>query len=704
MSVYRMEPMTREMRPPTEETEVLPDETPLSGASLGVSVVADDGVGPDPHLAFEASMDGMALLGPDETYAYMNRAHAELYGYRPAELLGQSWRVLYTPEEIARFEETYMPELIDTGHWRGEVTGRRRDGSPIETEVSLTLIAEGGLVCVCRDITERKRSERALAENEQSFRLLFASNPVPMFLFDRETHRFLAVNDAAVSHYGYSRGEFLGMTVDQIRPADLNQRLHREAAEPSSVWNEDERRYWRHAKKSGEVIDVEIVTNDLLFAGREARLVLATDVTKRLAAEGAIRQYAARLEALQDLERAILSARSPKDIADGALRHIQRLIPANRASVVLFDFEHEMGEILAARTDARTSVGGGRRLSISQFHVSDDLRRGNVYEVPDIQSVEQRHDMLDALEAEGIRSYISVPLIVREDLMGQLNLGSRETGGFSLEQIEIAREVADQLAIAIQEARLHDQVEAHASELERRVAERTAELEAFSYSVSHDLRTPLRAIDGFSRIVLEDYEDLLDDEGKRLLGVIRSNTRNMGNLIDGLLAFSRLGRRQMEIQPVDMTELAREVWAELEEIHFDRHFRFEMVRMPPTRGDRAMLRQVFVNLLSNALKFTRRRRVAQIELGAEEHDDEVTYWVKDNGVGFEPRYMSKLFGVFQRLHTGSEFEGTGVGLAIVHRIVTRHCGRITAESSVGEGARFAFTLPRYGPAGKRPCG
>lgn len=219
------------------------------------------------------------------------------------------------------------------------------------------------------------------------------------------------------------------------------------------------------------------------------------------------------------------------------------------------------------------------------------------------------------------------------------------------------------------------------------------ELESFSYSVSHDLRTPLRAIDGFSRILEEEYAPQLDGEGKRLLGVIRRNTRTMAQLIDDLLAFSRLSRQRVSDAPVDMRSLAEQTFAEARRFVGNRDIEFTLGELPSARGDSAMLRQVLTNLISNAVKFTSPREHAHIAMEAQPHNGENVYMIRDNGVGFDTRYADKLFGVFQRLHQANEFEGTGVGLAIVQRVVQRHGGRVWAESTLNEGSTFYFTLP-----------
>ena len=237
------------------------------------------------------------------------------------------------------------------------------------------------------------------------------------------------------------------------------------------------------------------------------------------------------------------------------------------------------------------------------------------------------------------------------------------------------------------------------AELEQRVIDRTAqlaaanqELEAFSYSISHDLRAPLRAMDGFSRLLLEDYAPQLSLDAHRYLQKVRDNAQQMGQLIDDLLAFSRLSRQPLKTQPVAPAELARQALADLRSEQEKRHVDIAIGELPVCQADPALLRQVFVNLLANALKFTRRREVACIEVGCQYTAGQCVYFVKDNGVGFDMRYAPKLFGVFQRLHRAEEYEGTGVGLAIVEHIVRRHGGQVWAEAVVDKGATFCFTI------------
>jgi light-regulated signal transduction histidine kinase (bacteriophytochrome) len=246
-------------------------------------------------------------------------------------------------------------------------------------------------------------------------------------------------------------------------------------------------------------------------------------------------------------------------------------------------------------------------------------------------------------------------------------------------------------------------LEAHDG-LEQRVRRRTAELdavnselEAFSYSVSHDLRAPLRHVIGFASLLEEHAKDRLDEQGTRYLDTITQAAQKMGRLIDDLLAFSRMGRSQLVTTRVDLNELVREAREEAAPEPAGRRIEWRIEDLPAVEGDRAMLRQVVVNLLSNALKYSSSRATPCIEVGARRAAREVTLFVRDNGVGFDMQYAHKLFGVFQRLHRSDEFEGTGIGLANVKRIVHRHGGRVWAEGEIDRGATFYIALPETGP-------
>jgi PAS domain S-box-containing protein len=224
--------------------------------------------------------------------------------------------------------------------------------------------------------------------------------------------------------------------------------------------------------------------------------------------------------------------------------------------------------------------------------------------------------------------------------------------------------------------------------------QRTEELEGFTYSVSHDMRAPVRAIDGFTRILIEEYSNSLDEEGRRLLAIVRQNTEKMGELIDGLLALSRLGREKIIFTDIDMNQLAASAFEEQKAAGGpQRNIEFKLAQLPAAYGDKRLITQVFQNLLSNAIKFTRRTEAPVIEVGYEKGSGEDIYFVRDNGVGFDMQHAQKLFGTFQRLHAANEFEGSGIGLATVQRIIARHGGRVWAEAKPNGGATFYFALP-----------
>ncbi|MGH9430421.1 MAG: PAS domain S-box protein [Terriglobia bacterium] len=380
------------------------------------------------------------------------------------------------------------------------------------------------------EIEERRTAEEALRESEEKYRLLFESNPNPMWVYDLETLKLLAVNDSACQQYGYSKDEFMSLTITDIRPEEDREAVRLAAAQASSL--EARVSGWRHLKKDGSVIDVEVFSRAVTFNGRRSRLVLAQDVTAR-----------------------------------------------NRAKA-------------------------------------------------------------------------------------EVNLLNQT--------------------------------------LEQRVAERTVQLEAankdleaFSYSVSHDLRAPLRQVAGFSRILLEDCAEQIDEKAQHYFKRVIDATDRMSMLIDHLLRLSRVSRQDLARRPADLNAVLRASLDDVRDSSDGRKIEWEIGSLPVITCDPDLVRQVFTNLLSNALKFTRMREPAVIRVDQATEKDRTVIFVKDNGAGFDMKYAARLFAAFQRLHPVEEFEGTGVGLATVDRIIRRHGGEIWAESQPGKGAIFYFTL---GPA------
>lgn len=432
----------------------------------------------------------------------------------------------------------------------------------------------------------------------------------------------------------------------------------------------------------------------------------------------ATRRAAERLELLHTIDRAILAAHSSEAIAQAALGQLCTLVACWRVGLSLFDVRAQQGVVVATVGRGAARFPAGTHVPLAAYGARDlaALQAGQTYVVEDVRTCSPLPDTVQALREEGLRAYARVPLVWQGQLLGALNLWVDRPGGFAPERLAMAREVADQLAVAIQYARLHEQVQRYAAELEGRVAERTAELaaanrelESFSAAVSHDLRAPVRSIDGFSRALLEDYAGALDEQGQDYLRRICAATRRMAEMIDALLLLSRVTRAELQRGAVDLSAMARAVAAELQRQEPARQVAFVIAEGLTATGDARLVRLVVENLLSNAWKFTAKQPAAEIAFGAlAPPEGPPVFFVRDNGTGFDMAYADKLFGAFQRLHGASEFPGTGIGLATVQRIVHRHGGRIWAEGTVDQGATFYFTLGAAGAAapheGHNLCG
>jgi len=382
-------------------------------------------------------------------------------------------------------------------------------------------------------------------------------------------------------------------------------------------------------------------------------------------------------------------------VGDGCL---VTLIDADGDSLVSAACAHRDEAVEADYKVYLAGIGVSKATSASV--AASVIRSGESKLVPEIQPgvlVDQADDELKHVAARlNVHSFAVVPIRARQTTIGALSLLRSGTGrSYTPADVTLLQDLADRAGLAIENARLYQ-------DLERRVRQRTSELEAsnreleaFSYSVAHDLRAPLRAIDGFSQILFERGADQLE-ENRKYLARIRGAAQHMGRLIDGLLDLSRVTRADLRREEVDVSGLARGVVAKHREADPGRQVTILVEDGVVAHADARLLEIVLSNLLGNAWKFTGKCDDARIELSTRAGASPTVYFVRDNGAGFDPSYAAKLFGVFQRLHAASDFEGTGIGLATVGRIVRRHGGRVWAEGAIGQGATFSFTLEADG--------
>ncbi len=433
-------------------------------------------------------------------------------------------------------------------------------------------------------------------------------------------------------------------------------------------------------------------------------------------AEALLRRQFERLNILHQIDQATLAARSPEAVADAALSHIRDVVPCDVASVITFNFAAHEFTVLALHIHGLPRLSAPSTLPLGAYgELHMDILRGHkLHTADDVLPLFDSPLTISTVCAADVRSTINLPLMADGTLMGALNLVAPVGGAFDAQHLEITREIADSLAVGIHQAVLRGRLLQHAAELEHRVAARTAELqrtnaelEAFAYTVSHDLRSPLRALQGFATALLEDYGPRMDAVGRDYCErIVRGSTR-MDQLIQDLLAYSRIGFDELLLSPVALQDVLADASAQL-----DAEFRRRAAdvtiatALPLVVAHRSTLVQVVVNLLTNAIKFVPAGVQPCVCVRAEARTDAghtdgqptgarraVRLWVEDNGIGIAPEYHERIFGVFERLHAPSVYPGTGIGLAIVRKAVSRMGGRAGVESQAGAGSRFWIELP-----------
>lgn len=426
------------------------------------------------------------------------------------------------------------------------------------------------------------------------------------------------------------------------------------------------------------------------------------------------------LQKIRDIEHNIINEYSVENIAKTAVSNTKSLLNADRASVTIYDFDKDEVCILAVDTVSDTKLSEKITIPLSEYIISDELKNGNIYYIRDILLMDHRRQIDIDLLNEGIRSHIGFPLLVNNKLIGTLNFGSSKPNAFNEEYIQIGSNIAYPLSIALNQAKMRDKIIEYSNNLERLVKDRTnelllannevnrlnqelsknivklistnKELEAFSYSVSHDLRAPLRAMDGFSEVLIEDYSDQLDESAKEYLNRIRAASQKMALLIEDLLKLSRITRVEINLKDVNISELALEISNELKSSTKERNVEFIIAQNLTAPADESLIRILLNNLIGNAYKFTSKCENAIIEIGKEEITGTEYFYVRDNGAGFDMTYSNKLFRAFQRLHSQTTYEGSGIGLAIAQRIINKHAGQIFAKSEVEKGSTFYFSI------------
>ncbi|RJQ69402.1 MAG: PAS domain S-box protein [Desulfobacteraceae bacterium] len=601
------------------------------------------------ELILEATDQGIYVLDALGRCTLFNRAAAAMTGWLPEEGLGRNIHELihhtrpggspHPPEECS------VLGVLRTGkgvHRDGDVYWRR-DGTPFPAEYSSSPIIENGrtigAVVVFMDITERRRLEKTLRDREKELRLITDAGPTLIAYVDSDC-RYRWVNKT------YAR--WVGLASEEVRGRHFREVIG-EAA-------------WRLVQPyARRALNGEVVAHEQQLPLQNGPSWVRGTFTPHHDESGEVRGF---------VEHAI-------DIGEG--KEAEETYRATLNILADFDEERQNVQLLQKATlnlledmhDERNRLDQTQRATLNILE-DFDQEKGK------LRNLQQATmNLLEDVDEER-RNF---QLIQK----ATLNL---------LEDMNTEREKADQTQRALINILDDVEVERAKSEQSKALLESVnRELEAFSYSVSHDLRAPLRAISGFAEALMEDWAAQLDDEGKRYLGLVQDNAHKMGQLIDDLLAFSRLGRQPMTKTDFDVGTLAEAVFEELAAHRSQRHIEFIVGPVPALHADKALIQQVLVNLISNAVKFTKTREKACIEVGYRRDADRGAYYVRDNGVGFDMLYVGKLFGVFQRLHSDTEFEGTGVGLALVYRIITRHGGKVWAEGQEGHGATFYFSLP-----------
>jgi PAS domain S-box-containing protein len=551
--------------------------------------------------------------------------------------------------------------------------------------------------------TERKKAEEALRASEVQFRAMFEVASIGIAQADIRTGKWLRVNQKMCEITGYSADEMLRMRIPEITHPEDRQRDWEAFQRVVRGETQDYRLEKRYVRKDGSLVWVNVNMTVIRDADGQPMRTMATieDITERKRMEEELKHNESRMIALLELNKMIDS--TLQDITSFTLEEAIRL---TESKIGYLAFLNEDETVMTMYSWSKTAM--------EECRISD---KPIIYPVETTglwgEAVRQRRPITtNDYQApnpwkksypEGhvhITRHMNIPVFDGERIVLVAGVGNKPTD-YNESDVNQLTLLMEGMWRIIQRRRAETEIKQLNAELEQRVIERTSqleavnkELEAFSYSVSHDLRAPIRHISGFVELLKQNTAQSLDEKNGRYLNIIAEATNHMGHLIDDILSFSRMGRAEMQKTLIKSDQLVKEAINQLQPEMEGRHVAWDIHSLPELYGDPPMLKLVWINLIGNALKYTRKQPNAKIEIAYNDDKDDHIFYISDNGAGFDMMYVHKLFNIFQRLHRAEEFEGTGVGLANVRRIIQRHGGRTWAEGKVGEGATFYFSLPK----------
>ena len=681
------------------------------------------------EAVLQHSSDIVSVLDASGRPTYISPAAQRLHGFSVEELRGMETFGLVLPEDRPAVK-TAFARLLDDPDTPVSVQYRctRRGGGYVTMEAVASNQLRNpwirGVVANSRDVSQRLDTERALRESEENYRVLVENQTDLVVKVDTDG-RFLFVSPSYCTVFGKSQRELLGNTFMPLVHED-DRKSTEKAMEalyrpPHACYLEQRaltRDGWRWFGWSDTaILDARGEVKEIIGVGR--------DITDRREAEDSERRSRRMLAAIWKAQSAFISGENTRDLFQTLLSTLLDVTDSEYGFI---------GEVLR-EPDGTPYL---KTQAITDIAWNDETRRFYRENAPAGMEFRNLHTLFGAVMTtqdavianlpandprrgglpEGhpaLDAFLGLPFFHSGRMVGMAGIANRPHG-YDESVIEFLQPMVATCATIIEadhsqaeQRRTQDALAKLNVELEARVQDRTAqlraankELEAFSYSVSHDLRAPLRAIDGFSRALEEDCAGALDEEGRQHVGRVRNAAQRMGNLIDDLIHLSRVTRAELRLEPVDLTAAAGEIVETLRETHPGREVEVTVHQTPGVRGDPRLLWILLQNLLGNAWKFTARTDAPRVEFGFDPGAEGGAFFVRDNGAGFDMRYAGKLFQAFQRLHAAEEFEGTGIGLATVQRVLLRHGGRGWAEARPGEGATFWFTLPPGGAPPKRP--